>query len=228
MASTPETRGYKARKKKGKPINRKPIERHVKKHSDVKISVTGPDFVGCTTTVQILKQQGYKVAQLAPKPPPGDRQDFSREYFDLLVSNWRSLSATPGHLVIEDSPWAYLLRHSCHVAPSTRAECQAALAPLDLPHLHVVLHTSGVAIGRRHPHFRDDPESYSPLALRQMTHLNLLARPCFFVDASVAPPLVAKRAIAVLEKKVFRVDSATLDGLEHLTRGNPSRTASEC
>lgn len=114
------------------------------------------------------------------------------------------------------------------MAPHTRAECQAALAPLDLPHLHIVLHTSGVAVGRRHPHFRDDAESYSPVALRQMTHLNLLPRPCFYVDASVTPPLVAKRCLAVLDQKVFRVDSATLDGLEHFTKPNPSRTVAEC
>lgn len=93
MTSTPETRGYKARKKKGKPINRKPVERHVRRHTDVKMALTGPDFSGCTTVLQLLKQKGYHVHQLAQKPPPGERQEFNKGYFDLLVKNWSDLCA---------------------------------------------------------------------------------------------------------------------------------------
>jgi hypothetical protein len=47
--STPESRGYKERKKKGKPIDKRPVQRHLIKNSDLKIAVTGPDFIGCTT-----------------------------------------------------------------------------------------------------------------------------------------------------------------------------------
>jgi hypothetical protein len=61
-----------------------------------------------------------------------------------------------------------------------------------------------------------------------MTHLALLHHPCFFIDASVAPALVSKRALSILQSKIFKVDSAIMEGLEPLLAPNPSRSKEEC
>lgn len=54
-------------------------------------------------------------------------------------------------LIIEESPWAYYYKHAHHIAPAERQQCQDKLAQLAMPHLHMVLTTSGVQVGRRHP-----------------------------------------------------------------------------
>ncbi len=62
-----------------------------------------------------------------------------------------------------------------------------------------------------------------------MTYLALLHNPSFFIDASVSPAMVAKRALSILDGKVFKVDSAaTMDGLDHLITPNPSHSKEEC
>lgn len=90
-----------------------------------------------------------------------------------------------------------------------------------MPDLHIVLHTSGVAVGRRHPLHRGDPEVYSPVALRQMAHLHLTPQPAFFVDATSSPAHVAKRVCTLLDSKVFKVSEAQIEGMEHLLKPNP-------
>ena len=88
------------------------------------------------------------------------------EFFDRLVAAWVELSTTKTALLVEDSPWAYLRRHAVHLAPDVRARCHAALATLLLPDFTVILNTSGVEVGHRHPIYRNKAEEYSPLALR--------------------------------------------------------------
>jgi hypothetical protein len=48
------SRGYGERKKKGKPIDKKPLQRQLLSDSNTKLVITGPDFVGCTTLLQQL------------------------------------------------------------------------------------------------------------------------------------------------------------------------------
>lgn len=83
-------------------------------------------------------------------------------------------------------------------------------------------------MGRRHPDHGKNPEAYSPIALRQISHLALLHRPAFFVDASTTPPEVARRVLTILDSKVFRVDQATMEGLDHLLTPNPLKSVDEC
>jgi hypothetical protein len=54
-----------------------------------------------------------------------------------------------------------------------------------------------------------------------MQQLYLHPEPCCFVDATPAPPTVARRVSAVLEKKVFKVESAAFEGMEHLQQDSP-------
>lgn len=55
QTQTPQDRGYKERKKRGKPIDKRPTKKLIVEQSQLKIVITGPDFVGCTTLLQILK-----------------------------------------------------------------------------------------------------------------------------------------------------------------------------
>lgn len=71
-------------------------------------------------------------------------------------------------MIIEDSPWAYLCRHAVHIAPDLRALCQTELAQLKLPEFTIILGTSGIEVGRRHPNFKNNPMEWSTRALRQM------------------------------------------------------------
>ena len=101
-----------------------------------------------------------------PRPSPKDRLEFDQGHFDEQVARWRKVTAQQSATVVEESPWAYLAKHTCQITPQVRDACHAQLAQLTLPDLTLVLHTSGVAVGRRHPHHRHDPEAYSQVALR--------------------------------------------------------------
>ena len=145
-----------------------------------------------------------------------------------MVTRWQHVCKQPEVIIVEESPWSYLAKHTHTTTPQTRSACHASLAPLTLPDLTICLHTSGVAIGRRHPQHRHDPEKYSPIALMQMAALQYLPQPCIFVDAGVPPIKVADRVSNILNTRVFRVESAELDGMQHLLSTNPSRTQQEC
>lgn len=145
------------------------------------------------------------------------------------MERWRDLCKLDEALLVEDSPWAYFQRHVQHLPAATRSQCQAELATLTLPHLTLVLHTSGVAVGRRHPTAHERPEEYSPVALQQMQALQHLQAPTFHVDATPKPPELAKRVKRLLGSKVFRVLTTTMEGMEHLLPGKEqlSREAAE-
>ena len=133
---------------------------------------------------------------------------------------------------MEDTPWAYLARHSVHVEPSVRQQAHRLLAPLALPAYHIVLHTTGVTVGRRHPTQHTSPEQYSPHALRQMGLLAHLPSPLFHVDATAAPDVVCTKVQGVLTRKIFRVqhlqaEKAEVQGMEHVS-GVLQPTPGEC
>ena len=130
--------------------------------------VTGPDFVGCTTLLRGLERVGYQVYVPCPKPTASQRTAWLQPYFTALVQGWTDMPTHEEALLIEDSPWAYLTKHATHLPPDHRATCRSELAALQLPHLTIVLHTSGRAVGLRHPLFRGTPEDYSPVALAHM------------------------------------------------------------
>lgn len=48
------------------------------------------------------------------------------------------------------------------------------------------------------------------------------------MDASTTPPEVARRVLTILDSKVFRVDQATMEGLDHLLTPNPLKSPEEC
>ncbi len=140
------------------------------------------------------------------KPAHADRLTFSQAHFDAQVARWARLSATTGPLLIEDSPWGYYHRHVHHLTAAQRNASQTALSALTLPDVTISLHTSGVTVGRRHPLWHHRPEQYSPHALQQMMQLQHLHPPTFYVDASTTPAGLAKRVLAMLQSKVFRVE----------------------
>ena len=82
------------------------------------------------------------------------------------MERWEALQNEPQALLIEDSPWGYLCRHSVHVPAYVRMRCQGKLAPLRVPDFTVVFFSSGVEIGRRTPHKHSAPITYAPTALR--------------------------------------------------------------
>ncbi len=133
--------------------------------------ITGPDFIGCTTLLQELQRVGYNCNFLRDKPEVGARAEFSKTHFQQQVQHWTEISNAGEAVIIEDSPWAYFQRHIQHLPADVRSNCQSELARLTLPHLTLVLHTSGVTVGRRHPTARGKPEEYSSLALQQMQAL---------------------------------------------------------
>jgi hypothetical protein len=108
---------------------------------------------------------GFKGEYLREKPPPQKRDEFDQTHFDQQVARWERISSLPHALLIEDSPWAYYSRHSTHMPAQQRATCQAKLTTLTLPHLTLVLRTSGIEVGRRHPLLHQCPEQHSPRAL---------------------------------------------------------------
>jgi hypothetical protein len=221
-------RGYGAPRKKGKPLSKKLVRKELVERSHTKIVVTGPDFVGCTTLLQLLGRSLGLATLTAPRPAAATRGDFDQGYFDSLVTRWAEVCRRPEVVLVEESPWSYLAKHSTHVTPQTRSACHAVLAQLVLPDLTFALHTSGVSVGRRHPLHRHQPEQYSPTALAQMSALQFLPQPCIFVDATVDAVAVAQRVTTVLNTKVFRAEKAEIEGMGHLLAANPSHSREEC
>ena len=86
-------------------------------------------------------------------------------YFLSLVAAWEALPPKGAAIIVEDSPWAYLTKHASHLLASKRADLRSLLAPLTLPTLTFILHSSGRAIGRRHALHRTDPDTHAPTAL---------------------------------------------------------------
>ena len=92
----------------------------------------------------------------------------------------------------------------------------ALLAPLVLPDLHLVLHTSGRTVGSRHPLHHSHPDTHSPHALAQSADLQLLAGTTLHVDATCSPPLLCAKVTRLLHSRVFKVLAAEFEGMEHL------------
>ena len=131
-----------------------------------------------------------------------------------MVQAWEQLPGGGPALLVEDTPWAYLTRHSVHVETSVRQAAHRLLAPLTLPAFHIVLHTTGVTVGRRHPTLHATPEQHSPHALRQMGLLAHLPSPIFHMDATAAPAAVCTRVQGILSRKVFRVQQVQAEKAE--------------
>ena len=155
-----------ARPKKGKPLPKGQLIQLLKDTRGWNIVLAGPDFIGISTLLRELEQLGYHVRLQHHKPSTTKRLDFHLPYFNHLVSDWTSFCADSRALLIEDSPWAYLCRHTVHIAPEIRDRCHSTLAPLKLPDFTIIFSTSGIEIGRRHQSWTGTPESYSPHALR--------------------------------------------------------------
>lgn len=117
---------------------------------------------------------------------------------------------------MEDSPWAYLAKHSAHLPPAERHSLHAQLVQLTLPELTIVLHTAGRTVGLRHPLYHDSPETFSPAACEQMRALDFLPGSFRHVDATPIPPAICRRVKALLDSKVFEASEAAIDGMEHL------------
>lgn len=137
--------------RKGKPLPKDHLVRFMREHEGHRIVVSGPDFVGCTTLLHRLVQLGYTTLQLARKPPAAERHTFSAPHFHDLVQAWAAMPTDRRSYLVEDSPWAYLTRHLPGIAPQDHAAHLAELAGLTPPTFTILLHTSGVAVGRRHP-----------------------------------------------------------------------------
>ena len=225
-------RGYATRHKKGKPLPKGKLIKDMVARCSHKIGVVGPDFVGITTLLQRLRAAGYATDTLGPKPPPDLRTTFQQAHFDTMVAAWQALPDSGPALLLEDTPWAYLARHSVHMDLSTRQAAHRMLAPLTMPAFHIVLHTTGVTVGRRHPTLHTTPEQYSPHALRQMGLLAHLPSPLFHVDATASPDTLCARVQNILARRVFRVqelqaEKAEVQGMEHVS-GVLQPTADEC
>ena len=109
-----------------------------------------------------------------------------------------------------------MAKHAAQLDPNTRHQHYSTLAPLTLPDLTLVFHTSGRSIGLRHPHHHDTPEAYSQTACDQMRALEFLPTPLRHFDATPSPAVICTRVKHVLHTKVFEVASTAFDGLEFL------------
>ena len=58
-----------------------------------------------------------------------------------------------------------------------------------------------------------------------MQQLQLHMDPCLHVDATCEPPLVATRLQRLLSSRVFHVQDAAFEGMEHLITDPPPLTA---
>ena len=215
-ATPPYARISGTQPKRGRPLPRGPIRAYTERTTPLRMVLTGPDFVGCSSVLQGLRSLGHRTWQLAPKPACSDRTTFQPGYFDALVAAWLALPPGGPALLIEDSPWAYLTRMAASIAPDYRVALRSRLAPLQLPTLTFVLHTSGRQVGLRHSHHRHDADVYAPVALAQMQALALHMDPCFHLDATPAVPQVVARVERLLAQRIFHVQTA-FDGLEHLS-----------
>ena len=146
------------------------------------------------------------------------RSEFQEEFFKALLERWLHLEVQPQALLIEDSPWAYLCRHAVHVPADVRQRCHLAMTHLRHPDFTIVLGSSGVEVGRRHPAHHLAPEAHSPAALRQMQQLQFHPSPAFHVDATPPPVALVKRVHALLSKRAFRVQAANFEGMSYLEK----------
>ena len=60
-----------------------------------------------------------------------------------LATKWADISCQSSTHLVEGSPWGYLSAHLAVMAPPIRALARQVVAPLRLPELFVVLHTTG-------------------------------------------------------------------------------------
>ena len=111
------TRGYGAPRRKGKPLSKQLVRRELLATSNTKVAVVGPDHVGCTTLLQLLGRQLQIATSSAPRPPPQERLEYHPDHFEALVARWTQLSQQEGPLLIEDSPWAYVAKHTGQITP---------------------------------------------------------------------------------------------------------------
>ena len=61
-----------------------------------------------------------------------------------------------------------------------------------------------------------------------MAALQFLPQPCLYVDATVGSAHVAQRVATILTTRVFKVESAELEGMQHLLTSNPPCSQTEC
>jgi hypothetical protein len=167
------------------------------------------------------------VAVQHDRPSAKKRDTFQEEYFNHLVTCWERHCKDQRALIVEDSPWAYLCRHAVHVAANVRERCQAILAPLKLPEFTIVMTTSGIEVGRRHPGFMGKEMEYSPIALRQMQQLQLHPSPTFHVDASPSPEALTRRVHALLSKRAFHVQAGNFEGMNFLEKLGPQLSVAQ-
>ena len=60
----------------GRPLPRGPICAYTERTTPLRMVLTGPDFVGCSSVLQGLRSLGHRTWQLAPKPVYSDRTTF--------------------------------------------------------------------------------------------------------------------------------------------------------
>ncbi len=106
------SRGYGAPRRKGKPLSKQLARKELLANSSTKVAIVGPDHVGCTTLLQLLGRQLQVPTSSAPRPPPQDRKEYNHEHFEAMVVRWQQLCQQSGPLLIEDSPWAYVAKHT--------------------------------------------------------------------------------------------------------------------
>ena len=97
----------KKRPKKGKKVPASHIRGLLMRAAKNHVALEGPRGIGKSSVLQALPQAGYDVVVA---PPGLQSKTFDPAVFAAHVSRWKKLQEQDTALLIESSPWGYLLR----------------------------------------------------------------------------------------------------------------------
>lgn len=114
LAYTNDTLGKRG-PRKGKKVPRDLVRQLMQQRDAKKLCVEGAAGVGKTTALQILAATTYSVVT-APSQLSTATQ-FDPTVFQEHVERWTHICSTVGSVVVESSPWGYLLQTGSTLPP---------------------------------------------------------------------------------------------------------------
>ena len=166
---------------KWKPSKRPPwpkdrILREIKHIHPAKIVLTGPNSIGTSSTLTLLRHFGYYMHHIANDTT--DPRVFTVERFELLVAAWERFCDMEGMVITDILPWVYFYKHILNIVPKLRTVYTARLAPLHLPDVNVLLTATGREVAcRQGVVVCEELDAGACVALTQMRNLTLVPGP---------------------------------------------------
>ena len=117
----------KKRPKKGKKVPAQDIRGLLMSAGKCHVVIEGPRGIGKSSALQAMPHEGYDVLVA---PPELQSHQFEVSVFEAHVCRWKKLQEGGTALLIESSPWGYLLRLGAELPREDYVRHQQQLATL--------------------------------------------------------------------------------------------------